>query len=243
VIWLDGRDQELNTTDPAGGSMALISARYDGAGTRVAETPVNLRVCECCSTSVAITETGPIAAFRDRSDTEVRDIQVSRFENGAWSAPSLVHADNWTLDACPVNGPAIAAEGSTVAVSWFAAKGDEGHAYAAFSRDGGRSFAAPIRLDDAVSLGHVGVEMLGDDAAVASWVEFSDGRARLRVRRVDVTGARSAPVEIAGAGTGRVSGHPRIARAGADLLVVWTESQTDDPEGPQQVRVSTARLP
>ena len=193
---------------------------------------VNARVCECCSTSIAVTSGGPIAAFRDRSDQEVRDIHVSRFENGGWSAPTIVHADNWRIDSCPVNGPAIAAAGSTVAVAWFAVAGDEGHAYAAFSRDGGRSFGAPIRLDDAASLGHVGIAMLDDGAAAATWVEFTGRRARLRVRRIEASGARSAPVEIAGAGAAHVSGHPRVTRVESELVLAWTESKAEGGEGP-----------
>ena len=251
LVWLDGREQELNTTDPHGGAMALYYARYDRTGTQLAEAAVNARVCECCSTSVAITSEGPIAAFRDRSDTEVRDIHVSRFEKGpsaaaanTWSPPVAVHADNWKIDSCPVNGPAIAAEGTTVAVAWFAMKGEEGHAYAGFSRDGGRSFGEPIRLDDTVSVGHVGVEMLPGGAAAASWVEFTGGRARLRIRRVDASGARSAAVEIAGAGAGHVGGHPRVARNGNELVVAWTESQAEGDEGPgQQVHVATVPIP
>jgi len=244
LVWLDGRDQELNTTDPQGGAMALYYARYDRAGKQVAEAAVNTRVCECCSTSVAITAEGPIAAFRDRSDTEVRDIHVSRFAAGAWTAPVIVHADNWTIDSCPVNGPAIAASGASVAVAWFAVTVDQGHAYAAFSRDGGRSFGTPIRLDDAASLGRVGIEMLDDGTAAASWVEFADQRARLRVRRVESSGMRSAAVDIAGTGAAHVAGQPRLTRAGRDLVLAWTESDAEGETGTrQQVRVATARIP
>jgi hypothetical protein len=246
LVWLDGRDQELNTKDAQGGAMALYYARYDRSGKQMAEAAVNERVCECCSTSVAMTSEGPVAAFRDRSDTEVRDIAVSRFDGGAatWSSPAVVHADNWTIDSCPVNGPAIAADGTTVAVAWFTMKGEQGHAYAAFSRDAGRSFGEPIRLDDATSLGHVGIEMLPGGAAAATWVEFTDARARLRVRRIEPSGTKSAPVEIAGAGAGHVGGQPRIARAGNDLVLAWTESQSEGDEGPgQQVQVATVTLP
>jgi hypothetical protein len=251
LVWLDGREQELDTKDPQGGAMALYYARYDRAGKQLAEAAVNARVCECCSTSVAITSEGPIVAFRDRSDTEVRDIHVSRFEKGTsaatagtWSPPVAVHADNWKIDSCPVNGPAIAADGTTVAVAWFAVKGEEGHAYAAFSRDGGRSFGEPIPLDDTVSVGHVGIEMLPGGAAAATWVEFTGGRARLRLRRVEPSGGRSAAVEVAGAGDGHVGGHPRVARAGNELVLAWTESQSEGDEGPgQQVHVATAAIP
>ena len=243
VVWLDGRDQELNTADPAGGSMALFAARFDSAGKQIGEAAVDVRVCECCSTSVAVTPAGPVAAFRDRSDQEVRDIHVSRFENGSWSAPTAVHADNWRLDACPVNGPAVAAAGSALAVAWFAVTGGQGHAYAAFSRDGGRSFGAPIRLDDATSLGHVGIEMLEDGTAVATWVEFADRRARLRLRRLEASGGRSSPVDVAGMGAGYVSGHPRVARVGTELVLAWTESSGEGSDGTdQQVRVATAVL-
>ena len=47
VVWLDGRDQELNTTDPEGGSMALLAARFDArwhALGRSGGQPARLRV-------------------------------------------------------------------------------------------------------------------------------------------------------------------------------------------------------
>jgi len=64
------------------------------------------------------------------------------------------------------------------------------------------------------------------------------------VRRGEPSGARSAAVEIAGAGAGHVGGHPRVARAGNELVLAWTESQSEGDEGPgQQVHVATATLP
>jgi hypothetical protein len=244
VVWLDGRAQELDTTDPEGGAMALYYARYNRAGKQLAEAAVNERVCECCSTSVAMMATGPIAAFRDRSEKEVRDIHVSRFEDGAWSVPVAVHADNWTIDSCPVNGPSIAAAGTTVAVAWFTVKGEDGHAYAAFSTNGGHSFGEPLRLDDATSTGHVGIEMLEDGSAAATYIEFADQRAHLRVRRVDASGRRSVPVEIAGSGTMHVGGVPRVGRVGNELVFAWTESMAEGDEGPgQRVQVATAAIP
>ena len=222
--------------------MALYAARFDASGRQLAEEPVNGRVCECCSTSVALTPDGPIAAFRDRSPQEIRDIHVSRFQDGAWSPAVPVHADNWRIDACPVNGPAIGASGSTVAVAWFTATSDEGHAYAAFSKDAGRTWGEPIRLDDKTALGHVAIDVLDDGAAVASWVEFDDQRSRFLARRIEASGQVSEVVEPAGASTGRVSGQPRLSRVGNDLVFAWTES-TGDGDASQQVKVATAPLP
>jgi hypothetical protein len=118
-----------------------------------ADVAIDTKVCDCCTTSIATTPEGPIVAFRNRTDTEVRDIHISRFVAGKWTEGTVVHNDGWTIHACPVNGPAVSAHGRDVAVAWFTVKGDEGHAFVAFSADAGRTFGQPIRLDDATSLG------------------------------------------------------------------------------------------
>jgi hypothetical protein len=91
----------------------------------------------------------------------------------------------------------------------------------------------------------VDVEMLDDGSAVASWVEFAEQRGHFRIRRVLADGTRSAAIEVAGSGQGRVSGYPRMARQGNELLFAWTESMgsDEDPEAPRQVKSAVARLP
>jgi hypothetical protein len=246
MVWLDAREYELNKTDPEGGSVMLRYAAFDPSWKQTADAMVNARVCECCQTSAAVTPDGVVVAFRDRTQDEIRDIHVTRFANGAWSDPTPVHEDHWEIDSCPVNGPAISAHGRQLATAWCPAAGSQqGQAFAAFSTDAGRTWGEPIRLDDGRSLGHVDIEMLDDGTAVASWVEFADQRARLRIRRVEPSGAKSAAIEIAGAAGGRVSGYPRMARQGDDLLLAWTESAggEDDEDAMQQVKGAVARLP
>lgn len=237
VVWLDGRDMELNTTDPLGGSMDLYFASFDSSWKQTAETSINTRVCECCQTSAVMTSDGPLAAFRDRSEKEIRDVHVMRLDASGWIDAGPVHADNWQIDGCPVNGPALSASGRTVAAAWFTAAGGNGQAYVAFSSDAGRTWGQPIRLDDETSLGHVDVELLDDGSAVASWVEFASERAQLRVRQVKASGERTTPVVLAGQGEARVSGYPRIGRNGSDLIFVWTES---GGTGPASQRVASA---
>src|SRR5262249_21898736 len=146
--------------------------------------PVDPRVCECCSTAAVVTPDGVLAAYRNRSDDEIRDIYVSRFDEGRWTEPAVVHADNWRIPACPINGPALSARGRDVAIVWYTVKEEQGHSYAAFSSDSGRRFGNPIRLDEAASLGRVDVELLPDGSALATWIEAADGHSQFRARRV-----------------------------------------------------------
>ena len=221
-----------------GGAMTVRFASFDTAWKRTTEMPIDLRVCECCPTAAAVTSEGVIAAYRNRSDDEIRDIYVSRFEQGRWSEPVSVHADNWRIPACPVNGPALSARDRDVAITWYTVKQDQGQAYAAFSRDAGRTFGKPIRLDDGGSLGRVDVQMLSDESALATWIEFAAGRAQFRTRRVTIAGARSAPVTIAGLAASRTSGYPRVARHGDEVVFAWTETEG----GRSQVRTAVARF-
>jgi len=235
LVWLDGRGMKSGHGEHGGGDMSVRAAIYDASGKQLSESLVDSRVCECCPTTAAVTADGPIVAYRDRSATEIRDIYVSRPVAAEWSEPAPVHRDNWQIAACPVNGPALSANGKNVALAWFTAKGDEGHTFVAFSTDSGRTFGEPIRLDDASALGRVDLALLDDGSAAATWIEFAEGKAQFRMRRISRSGERSAAVTVAGLSANRASGYPRMAQSGAELIFAWTDSGTPS-------RVSTARL-
>jgi hypothetical protein len=227
LIWLDGR---------SGDEMALRATSFAPDGKQRDETEIDGRVCECCQTSAALTADGPIVAFRDRAADEVRDIHVSRLTAGRWSAPVAVHRDGWKIDGCPVNGPAVSASGRDVVVAWFAVQNTQGHAFIAFSQDAGRTFGAPIRVDDAAAIGRVQVALVTGGAAVTSWIDFTDGRSQFRVRRIERNGTRGPAVTIAeGIGTQ----YPRMAARSTELVFAWAENT----RGSTRVRTAHAVLP
>jgi hypothetical protein len=115
VIWLDGR----NAPEEGKGDMALMHTTIKSDGTLGPEAVIDKRVCECCQTSAAATPDGVLVVYRDRSDEEIRDISLVRYSNGSWSQPTVVNQDNWQIDGCPVNGPAISSNAQNVAVAWF----------------------------------------------------------------------------------------------------------------------------
>jgi hypothetical protein len=249
LVWLDGRAMEGG--EHGGGAMSVRFGQFDKNFKQVAETAVDSRVCECCPTAAAVTAEGVITAYRNRSDEEIRDNYVSRFVNGTWTMPTPVFNDNWKIAACPVNGPALAANGRTVAMTWFTAKDDQGQVYLAFSDDAGATFGNPIRIDDGGSLGRVDVELLPDGATLVTWIEFAEppispkpqgggGRAQFRARRIGRDGTRSAPVTISGIAGNRSSGYPRAAVANGEMVFAWTEAADG---GALQVRTAAARIP
>ena len=238
LIWLDGRAKK-GEHGQAVGDMSVRFASFNRDWKQTAEMPVDLRVCECCPTTAAVTEEGPIAAFRDRSPDEVRDIAVTRLENGKWSEPVAVHTDNWRINGCPVNGPALSARGRALAIAWFTAKNDQPQAYVAFSNDAGRTFGEAIRLDDQATLGRVDIELLPDGSAAVLDIERADTGAQLRVRRVEGSGAKSEAMLVARIdSSGPTSGHPRLAFHDNELVFAWIERENE-----KTFRVRTAIAP
>ena len=238
LVWLDGRAMTGgHSGGHGGGNMALRFSSFGKDRQQASEMLVDDRVCECCPTTAAVTSEGVIVAYRNRSAEEVRDIHVSRLENAKWTESVAVHADNWKIAACPVNGPVLATSGKAVAIAWFTIKNEKGQAYAAFSQDAGRTFSAPVRLDEVESLGRVDIELLPDGSALAAYIDASGEKPQLRIRRVVADGTRSAPVSVAAIESSRTSGYPRIAIHGPEVVAAWIER-----DGTPRVKTAAASL-
>lgn len=245
LVWLDGRATGGGHDEPApgddghggAGSMTLRTARIAPDGALSLERAVDERVCDCCPTDAARLADGTLlVVYRDRSPEEVRDIGVLRGADDMWTAPAPVHDDGWNIPGCPVNGPALAVAGDRAVCAWFTmGRAQESEVRAAFSGDGGRTFGAPVRVDDGSPLGRVDVAMLDDGAALVTWIEASGGEATVRARRVDASGAGPShaltPIDPS-----RASGFPKLARAGDAFVLAWTEASGDS------TRVRTARV-
>lgn len=217
AVWLDGR------FTAHGGPMTLRYGRFLSSGAREAGTELDAAVCDCCMTGVARTDAGLVVVYRDRTKSEVRDIlRVVRTEEG-WSEPAPVADDGWEIAACPVNGPAVAAAGDRVAVTWFSAAGGEPVVKLAFSDDAGRSFGQPMIVDATAPAGRVDVAMAGDGGAWVSWLDGDAEPGRIMLRRFDPDGPGSDAVTVTELGTGRASGFPVMAPDGGSLVLAWTE--------------------
>ena len=237
AVWLDGRKfkQEGHST---ANEMMLVATTLKPDGTLGPEVRLDERTCDCCQNAAAITANGPIVAYRNRSAEEIRDIYVTRRVGGKWTTGVPVHADNWKIAACPVNGPAIAARDRRVALAWFTAPGDTGRVNVAFSDDGGGTFGTPVRVDDGTPAGRVDIALLPDGGALVTWIERVGGDvAAVRARRVTRDGKAGTATTIASSSAARASGFPSLALTGSNVMFAWTV-----PGRPSAVRVARAPL-
>ena len=236
VAWLDGRETGGASHDghASKGAMTLRAAAAGAAGTS-AETLLDGRVCDCCPTASITTPQAAIVAYRDRSPEEVRDISVVRFAGGAWSKP-VTMKDGWQIGGCPVNGPALAAQGNRVALAWFTGAGNKPVVKLAHSADSGRTWSAPVALSAGVPLGRTSAAITADGTTHVAWVDHNDGNGRLLVRRMSKAGVLTEAETLTPMRTDRSSGYPRLLADGNAIIYAWTDIAAD-----RTTRVKIAR--
>ncbi len=200
----------------------MRTAEFDREGNLYEEAELDNRICDCCQTDAAMTSQGPVVVYRDRSEHEIRDIAIVRKVNGAWTKPHLIHADNWEISGCPVNGPAVAANKDQLVVAWFTSAGGKGAVKLAFSGDAGATFSQPVRVDDGNPSGRVDVEFLDTENVLVTWLENTENAAEIRAAIATENGKEGGSMTLVLTSPARGSGFPVLAKNGAHFLLAWT---------------------
>ena len=222
LTWLDGRAMSGGHDGEGEGAMSARFRTFLPDGRLGAEVVLDGRTCECCQTTLAVADAGLVAAYRDRSEAEVRDIAVVRGIGETWSEPRHVGSDNWTIGGCPVNGPQLSVRGDRAAIAWYTGAGDAPAVHVAFSDDGGAEFDDPIRVDDGLPVGRVDLEHIDDETVLVTWLEVSGGEPRIRARPIRSGGGPRDAVTVAVTSGERSSGFARMARLGDAFVVAYT---------------------
>lgn len=237
MFWLDGRELG-DGHGHAGGGMQLRSVAIDDEGVQAGPSSVvDDRTCECCKLGVGLLAGQPLAAYRDRSETEVRDIYVA----GPTIAPTLVARDGWTIAGCPVNGPAVASSGDRAWVAWFTGAQDRSAMYLA-SASSPAAWGPAQPFDLGLPSGRVDLIATPDGGALVSWVELDaaqPGRAKLLARRIRADGELGAPHAVAEFGASRDWGFPRAALLVDEVVWIYSDPTGEYP----RLRAWLAPLP
>jgi hypothetical protein len=224
AVWLDGRAAAAASEPHAhmsGPRQDIYHAIWRGSDPPV-ETQVAANVCFCCKTAIVSRGRDVYVAWRHLFPGGVRDIAVARSADAGatFSAPVRVSADNWKIDACPDDGPAMAVDDRGVLhVVWptlaHDQAGDRIAIFGAESADGGGTFTPRHRVDTATApAAHPRIAAAGGVAIV--WDEVAEGGRRAWVRLPGM----DAPTLLST--SGRAS-YPAVAATSRGFVAGWTE--------------------
>jgi len=223
LVWLDGRNMMGEEHGHGYGQMNLYSTTIDKNGILGEEILLDDRVCECCPTSAVNIENDILVAYRDRSLSEIRNINLVRWNNSSWQKPHSLHNDNWKIAGCPVNGPKLAVTGNNVAAVWYTSPNENPIIYISFSKDGGKKFNSPIRVDNGNPIGRVDCIWLDSDRVLVSWMEMGEKSTNVIFSTVYIENHKGSSKIVTQILPGRSSGHPVISRYRQNIFLAWTE--------------------
>lgn len=231
VTWLDGRETvgnshgETHEDGHGNGQMTLRGALVFENGSIQYDTLLDDRVCDCCNTSTAIgTNDVILVAYRDRSEKEIRDVSVVRWEQETgWSQPKNIGNDNWEIPGCPVNGPSIDTYDDGAAIAWFTAKNDKPKVQIVFSDDNGLTFGLPIRVDSNDTSGRVDVAMISKESALVCWMENIEETTVIKAIKINSNGSTGEAIVVATTSPERASGFPQMEVMDNKAYFAWTD--------------------
>ncbi|HWS27673.1 MAG TPA: hypothetical protein VN259_14020 [Xanthomonadales bacterium] len=233
IVWLDGRHSQGATSDHAAGHgdeegpMTLRSAVLDWHGRIEEAHELDALTCSCCQTDAARVGKRTLVVYRDRSDDQVRDIAlVERKGKGAWSQPQIVHADGWKVSACPVNGPAIAANGDTALIAW-PTLADAPMSLRYVLRKGQTNSPMRVLEQGTDVIGRVDASAATNGGFAVSWLGAGKSGNALKLATLDASGKLLRVRDVATLEPGRSTGNPRLVWYRDAHYLTWTESAGD----------------
>jgi len=193
-------------------------------------------VCYCCKTTMATDSAGNIyAAWRQVYEGNVRDIAFAKSSDGGrtFTPPVRISPDNWVLDGCPENGPAMAVDASgRIHVVWPTLvpgrTADAPPTLALFyaNSDDGRRFTARRQIPSEGVPRHAQIAIASAGRLVLAWDEQAAGTRSIAIARgvVEPDGSvRFAREKIDDEPPGSF---PILAVADRATIVGWTSGPT-----------------
>ncbi|MBO6793346.1 MAG: exo-alpha-sialidase [Balneolaceae bacterium] len=237
AIWLDGRNMTGGHGSESGDhgstldqAMTLRGAKI-GSDQPIEEMVIDNSVCECCGTTLAQSGNNLIAAYRNRTADEIRDIYIAKMdiETGEWSEPQNISNDNWQINACPVNGPQLASNDDLVALAWFTGADDIAKVKLRTSTDGGNNWLETKVLESEKPLGRVDVTITPDNNIWVSWMSRVEDTAVLKLASFDEAGNQLSMHVVNEVSPSRSGGFPQLTLIGDTKIVAWTDVSEDQP--------------
>ena len=189
-------------------------------------------VCYCCKTALTTDGSGTLyAAWRHVYEGNVRDIAFSKSADGgrSFTAPVRISHDNWQLDGCPENGPAIAVDSSRrIHVVWptlvpgaTSARPPSLALFYASSTDGVRFHDRQQVPTEGVPR-HAQIAVASRSGITVAWDEQSVGKRNIAIARATVESNGNATFSRQAIVDDGPASYPFVTTVDAATIVGWT---------------------
>jgi hypothetical protein len=181
-------------------------------------------VCSCCRLALDFDRDGqPVLLFRNIYPGNIRDHELARADaaGGGW-IKTRISVDEWRIEACPTDGPALAiGPDGRYHVAWFTQGSVRQGLFYANSSDRGQHFSKPMPIGERPEdlPGHPDLISLGQRVVLA-WSEFDGVKTRIMILQSNDRGDTWSRVRSV-AESGSESDYPFLLSDGRAIFLSW----------------------
>lgn len=220
VAWIDKRDlaEAQAKKREYRGAALYFAVSEDRGQTFRGDYKVIDHACECCRIALVTRHDNSVAAlWRHIFPANIRDHAVAQLRaDGSASPIERASFDDWRIDACPHQGPALAEDGNgALHAVWFT--GGTARKGVFYGRPGPAASKAARQIGGALAE-RPDLAASGQRVAIA-WKEFDGERTQLRGLISDDAGGTWSERRLGS--TAGASDHPRVLALRERFYVLW----------------------
>lgn len=228
LIWHDTRHdshQNMHKHELGSGILSLYySVKSPSDDSQFSNHFLSSGICSCCRTATTLSANGaPVILARMVYDNGVRDHSLIRMNtDGTWQKPQRVTYDNWSVQACPEHGPALAIDNNNrTHFTWFTLGDTRRGIFYAQTDDYGKNVSKPLALGNIAHLpSHPDVITLKKRVIVV-WKEFDGEQTTLHIKESLDRGEtwQDKPTSL---NSESKNSHPKLISNKTDIFISWT---------------------
>lgn len=189
-------------------------------------------VCECCNGHIDIAENGDIYVSFRNNDNNLRDNWLARSTDGGDTFSSAFDVDetDWTINACPSNGPHFSIVEGEVVIAFYSGVGSDGSGvyYSSFDTQNsiaGPTYNLPMTDENASGQNRPKTAGSGDTLAVV-WQESVDGSIEIgmSMSMSGASGLSADPFRLTN--NSYTQKYPDVLFSGSKFHVVYEDTQS-----------------
>ena len=226
AVWIDKRDLKASGKG-YGGAAIYQTVSTDGGQTFGPDTKVADHSCECCRIALAQGPDGKLRAlWRHVFGASTRDHAFANLTDSAPNTFKRATFDEWSIQACPHQGPGLARADSPANPGyhavWFGIRKEKGAdvaavRYARLAEDG-QPLASTVRALPDAQAEHADVAAIGDKVAIV-WRSFQGKETTLKAW-LSKDGGKTFETRLLATARGN-NDQPRLVRNSSRMVVVW----------------------
>lgn len=185
-------------------------------------------LCECCRLAVDFdVDNEPVVLGRFIYDQVARDHGLLKINNQVWQSWRVTY-DDWRVEACPEQGPALSiSDNGDYHIVWLTQGNVRKGLFYSYSNDHGQQFSMPLRVGSYEKLANNPAIISKGKNVTLAWIEFDGESSQLLVMQSQDGGKTWKPSKLIASSKSTADRPFFVLKNHQAIFLAWTTKKDD----------------